>query len=85
MISRNLLDVRTLLFRIEGIDETKEETKREVASKKKDVVLKNPHINNKDIEKILIQLVGAVKEVGHLLKCLIVILVFFVIISVAKN
>ena len=42
-------------------------------------------INNEDIEKILIQLVGEVIEVGYLSKCLIVVLIFFGFALVAKN
>ena len=34
-------------------------------------------INNECIEKALIQLTGAVMEVGYLLKCILVVLVFF--------
>jgi hypothetical protein len=34
-------------------------------------------INNECIEKVLIQLIGAVMEVGYLLKCLLVVLVLF--------
>ena len=33
--------------------------------------------NNECIEKALIQLTGAVMEVGYLLKCILVVLVFF--------
>ena len=36
-----------------------------------------PQINNECIEKPLIQLTGAVMEVGYLLKCILVVLVFF--------
>ena len=87
-----MLDVRALLSRIEGIDETKEKTKGEatsnsLASKKEDGVLEKQEINNADIEKILVlvQLIGTVKEVEPLLKYLIVVLVFFGIILIAKN
>ena len=38
-------------------------------------------INNEDIEKILIQLVGAIMEVGYFLKCQIVVLIFLVLLS----
>ena len=34
-------------------------------------------INNECIEKALTQLKGAVMEVGYLLKCILVVLVFF--------
>ena len=37
----------------------------------------SPQINNECIEKTLIQLTGAVMEVGYLLKCILVVLVFF--------
>ena len=39
--------------------------------------LENPQINTECIEKALIQLTGAVMEVGYLLKCILVVLVFF--------
>ena len=56
-------------------------------SKKKNEVCKieNPQINNEGIEKILIQLVGAVMEVGYLLKCLIMVLIFCGLALLAKN
>ena len=40
---------------------------------------------NEDIEKILIQLVRALIELGYLLRCLIVVLIFFGFILVEKN
>ena len=89
LIERNLLNVRELVAKTEARDGTKEKTKGEATStslesKKKEVVkLKNPHINNEDIEKILVQLVGAVMKVEYLLKCLIVF--FFGLALVAKN
>ena len=46
--------------------------------------IKNPQINNEGMEKMLVQLVGAVMEVGYLLKCLIVVLVFFGLPILAK-
>ena len=39
-----------------------------------------PQINNECIEKTLIQLTGAVMEVGYLLKCILVVLVFLVLL-----
>ena len=36
-----------------------------------------PQINNECIEKALTQLKGAVMEVGYLLKCILVVLIFF--------
>jgi hypothetical protein len=86
-----LVDVRALLARIEDRDETRdyircEATSSSLESKKKEVCkLEKPQINNEDIEKILIQLVGAVMEIGYLLKCLIVVLVFFGLALLAKN
>ena len=83
MIARNLVDARALLARIEARDETRDEIRWEAMftsseSKKKELYkIENPQINNEGIEKILIQLVGAVMEVGFLLKCLIMVLVFF--------
>ena len=40
-------------------------------------VVPPPQINNECIEKALTQLKGAVMEVGYLLKCILVVLVFF--------
>ena len=47
-------------------------------SKKKEArKIEPPQINNECIEKALIQLTGSVMEVGYLLKCILVVLVFF--------
>ena len=43
-----------------------------------------PQINDECMEKILVQLVGAVMEVGNLLKCILVVLVFFGLAILAK-
>ena len=84
-----MIDVRALVARIEARDETRcQLTSNLLESKKKEVCkLEKPieRINNEDIEKILIQLVGAVMEVGYFLKCVIVILVFFGRAVVVKN
>ena len=91
MIARNLIDARALVARIEARDETRYDIRCEamsssLESKKKEVCkLEKPHINNEDIEKILIQPVEAVAEVEYLLKCLIVVLVFFGLALLAKN
>ena len=83
MIARNLVYARALLARIEARDESRDDirceaTSSSLESKKREVCkLEEPQINNEDIEKILIQLVGAVMEIRYLLKCLIVVLVFF--------
>ena len=92
MIERNLVDVLALLASIESRDETsalvdrievRHETRCEEAtstlhSKKKEArKIEPPQINNECIEKALIQLTGAVMEVGYLLKCILVVLVFF--------
>ena len=53
------------------------------ASRMKNAI-KNPQINNECMEKILVQLVGAVMEVGNLLKCILVVLVFFGFAILAK-
>ena len=66
--------------RIEARHETRceEATSTSLHSKKKEACkIKPPQINNECIEKALIQLTGAVIEVGYLLKCLLVVLVFF--------
>ena len=95
MIERNLIDVRALVGRIEANDAAvcaiKEETRGKAMStsleskkKNQECKIKNPQINNEGMEKILAQLVGAVIEVGYLLKCLIVVLVFFGIAVLEK-
>ena len=92
MIERNLIDVRALLSRIEATHAAacaiREETKGEALStsleskkKNEECKIKNPRINNEGMEMILVQLVKAVMEVGFLLKCLIVVLVFLVLLS----
>jgi len=43
-----------------------------------------PQINNECIEKALTQLKGAVMEVGYLLKCILVVLVFFGLVLLVK-
>jgi hypothetical protein len=96
LIAQKLVDVRALVARIEAKHETRCEIREEIRgeatstsleSKKKNEVCKieNPQINNEGIEKILIQLVGAVMEVGYLLKGLIVVLVFFGLTLLAKK
>ena len=79
LIARKLIDVRVLIAIIEARDEIRyEATSTSLESKKKKMCkLEKPRINNEDIEKILVQLVGAVSEIGYLLKCLIVVLVSF--------
>ena len=80
LIARKLIDVRALGARTEARDEIRcEATSISLESTQKKILkLKNPQINNEDIEKIVIQLVGAVRKIGYLLKCLIMVLVFFV-------
>ena len=95
MIAQKLIDVRALVARIEARDETRYEIRDEIRceakstsleSKKKEVLkLEKLQINNEDIEKILIQLAGAIREFGYLLKCLTVVLVFIGLALVAKN
>ena len=93
LIEHNLVDVLALLASIEARDETsalvarieaRQETRCEEAtstslhSKKKEArKIEPPQINNECIEKALIQLTGAVMEVGYLLKSILVVLVFF--------
>ena len=52
--------------------------------KNEECKIKNPQINNECMEKILLQLVGAVMEIGNLLKCIFVVLVFFDFAILAK-
>ena len=84
LIERNLIDVSALLSTIEGNDAVARATRGEATftslepkMKNEESKIKNPQINNKCMEKILLQLVGAVMEVGNLLKCILVVLVFF--------
>ena len=66
--------------RIEARHETRceEATSTSLHAKKKEArKIEPPQINNECIEKALIQLTGAVMEVGYLLKCILVVLVFF--------
>ena len=94
MIGRNLIDVCALVGRTEANDaaacaireETRGEATSTLESKKKneECKIKNPQINNEGMEKMLVQLVGAVIEVRYLIKCLIVVLVFFALTILAK-
>ena len=71
--------------RIEARHETRceEATSTSLHSKKKEAhKIEPPQINNECIEMALIQLTGAVMEVGYLLKCILVVLVFLVKILV---
>ena len=95
MIERNLIDVHAFVGTIETNDAAacviREETRGKsmstsLESKKKneECKIKNPQINIECMEKMLVQLVGAVMEVGYLLECLIMVLVFFGIAILAK-
>ena len=67
-------------YRIEARHETRceEATSNSLHSKKKEArKIEPPQINNECIEKALIQLTGAIMKVGYLLKCILVVLVFF--------
>ena len=59
-------------------------TSLESKKKNEECKIKNPQINKEGMEKMLVQLVGAVIEVGYLPKCLIVVLVFFGLTILAK-
>ena len=75
-----LVDTTT---RIEARHDTRceEATSTYLHSKKKEArKIEPPQINNECIEKVLIQLTGAVMEVGYLLKCILVVLVFLVLL-----
>ena len=66
--------------RIEARHETRceEATSTSLHSKKKEArKIEPPQINNECIKKALIQLTGAVLEVEYLLKCILVVLIFF--------
>ena len=93
MIERNLVHVYALLASLEAVDETSalvarlearhdtmcEEATSTSGLKKKGGgnVVPPPQINNECIEKALTQLKGAVMEVGYLLKCILLVLIFF--------
>ena len=67
-------------YRIEARHETRceEATSTSLHSKKKEAhKIEPPQINNECIEKALFQLTGEVMEVGYVLKCILVVLVFF--------
>ena len=73
--------------RIEARHEARceEATSTSLHSKKKEArKIEPPQINNECIEKSLIQLTGAVMEVEYLLKCLLVVFVFFGLIILVK-
>ena len=67
-------------------DTTCEEVTSTSGLKKKEGcnVVPPPQINNECIEKTLTQLKGAVMEVGYLLKCILVVLVFFGLVLLVK-
>ena len=93
MIERNLVHVHALLASIEAVNKTsalvarleaRHETRSEEATSTSGLKKKGgcqidppPQINNECIEKALTQLKGAVVEVGYLLKCILVVLIFF--------
>ncbi|XBI22903.1 hypothetical protein VPH35_063863 [Triticum aestivum] len=70
-----------LVARLEARHETRceEATSTSLDLKKKEArkIEPPPQVNNECIEKALIQLTGVVMEVGYLLKCILVVLVFF--------
>ena len=78
--SKKIVDVRALAARVETRDDTRyeEATSTSLDLKKKETCkIKTPQIKNKCIGKAQIQLIGAVMEVGYLLKCLLMVLFFF--------
>ena len=74
-------ETSALVARLEARHETRceEATSTSLDSKKKEARKIEPplQINNECIKKALIQLTGTVMEVGYLLKCILVVLVFF--------
>ena len=87
LIERNLIDVSALFSTIKGNDAAACATRGEATStslkpkmKNDESKIKNLQINNECMEKILLQLVGAVMEVGNLLKCILVVLFFLVLL-----
>ncbi|KAE8811377.1 Phosphatidylinositol-4-phosphate 5-kinase 2 [Hordeum vulgare] len=87
LIERNLIDVSALLSTIEDNDVAACAIRGEATSTSLEPKMKNEEskINNECMEKILLQLVGAVMEVGNLLKCILVVLVFFGFALLTKN
>ena len=93
MIERNLVHVHALLASLEVVDEisalvarleARHDTRCEEATSTSGLKKKGgcnveppPQINNECIEKALTQLKGAVMKFGYLLKCILVVLVFF--------
>ena len=79
-------ETSALVARLEARHETRceEATSTSLDSKKKEArkIEPPPQIKNECIEKALIQLTGVVMEVGYLLKCILVVLVFLVKILV---
>ena len=73
-----MLDVHALLARVETRDDSTDDTvsscveveKKEVCKLDKPIEKTND-VGNEDIEKVLMQLVGVVMEVGFLLECVI--------------
>ncbi|XBI04013.1 hypothetical protein VPH35_132362 [Triticum aestivum] len=95
LIERNLIHVHALLSRTKtngaAAYAIREETRGEAMStslepkkKNEECKIKNPQINNEYMKKILVQLVRAVMEVGYLLKCIIMVLIFFDLTILAK-
>ena len=100
MIERNLVHVRALLASIEAVNETsalvarleaRHETRSEEATSTSGLKRKGgcqieppPQISNECIEKALTQLKEAVMEVGCLLKCILVVLIFFSLALLVK-
>ena len=87
LIERNLIDVSALLGTIEGNDAAACVTRGEATStssepkmKNEECKIENPKINNECMKKILLQLVWAIMEVGNLLKCILVVLIFLVLL-----
>ena len=70
-MERNLIDGRALLSRIEGNDAAACATRGEATStlepkkKNEECKIKNSQISNEGMEKMLVQLVRAVMEIGY--------------------
>ena len=92
MIERKLIDVHALLSAIEGNETHACATRGEATStsflepkmNNEECKIKNLQINNECMEKKLLQLVRAVMEVGNLVKCIRVVLIFFDLTILAK-
>lgn len=82
LISRNVLDVGPLVATDENSDDAISKIEEEEKHPDKS---KNLAIDHKEMEEVLVGLVGAINEVVFLLKCVIFLVIFFGSILLSKN